>query len=321
MMTPEYPILSGPLHEARDLTAHLRGMAVEALPVLQGSFKGAVSSINLDDMTLEVVRSDPVLLLGKAAEGRSGFLLTLGELGETKWNGTSIGVGQVALFEDGCSIAVSSHNPLNCAIVSFTGSGAADLLPANGHRPWQDQPDPVMCIDQKVYSQLAAFADVAERFALPAEGVSSVVEVFRGQSASFQDEVRKLFSPSRRSVQQRRCRPLSRVQIVRQVDEYLRANPARPVYTDELCSALGVSASCLHGAFEATFQLSPHRYLKLRRMTMVRAMLLSGSDPWHSVKAAALSHGFWHLGQFAHDYRVLFGEAPSETLFRARNYG
>jgi AraC family transcriptional regulator, ethanolamine operon transcriptional activator len=37
------------------------------------------------------------------------------------------------------------------------------------------------------------------------------------------------------------------------------------------------------------------------------------------VKAVALSHGFWHLGQFAHDYRVAFGEAPSETLARARD--
>jgi hypothetical protein len=34
------------------------------------------------------------------------------------------------------------------------------------------------------------------------------------------------------------------------------------------------------------------------------------------VKSIALSHGFWHLGQFAHDYRATFGEAPSETLAR-----
>jgi AraC family ethanolamine operon transcriptional activator len=38
------------------------------------------------------------------------------------------------------------------------------------------------------------------------------------------------------------------------------------------------------------------------------------------VKAVALSHGFWHLGQFAHDYRVSFGESPSETLARAQGW-
>jgi AraC-like DNA-binding protein len=77
------------------------------------------------------------------------------------------------------------------------------------------------------------------------------------------------------------------------------------------------SARRLHQAFDATFGISPHRYLKLRRMSMVRAALLSGCGPWRSVKAEALSHGFWHLGQFAQDYRALYGEAPSNTLARA----
>jgi AraC family ethanolamine operon transcriptional activator len=107
--------------------------------------------------------------------------------------------------------------------------------------------------------------------------------------------------------------------LVHVADDYLRANRARPVYTEELCTALGASATRLHQAFHATFGMSPHRYLKLRRMGMVRAMLLSRSDPWRSVKAAALSHGFWHLGQFAHDYRDIYGELPSETLARARS--
>jgi AraC family ethanolamine operon transcriptional activator len=64
--------------------------------------------------------------------------------------------------------------------------------------------------------------------------------------------------------------------------------------------------------------ISPHWHLKMRRMGMVRAMLLSRASPWRSVKAAALSHGFWHLSQFAQDYRAFYGEAPSATLARAR---
>jgi AraC family ethanolamine operon transcriptional activator len=45
-------------------------------------------------------------------------------------------------------------------------------------------------------------------------------------------------------------------------------------------------------------------------------MLLSPAAPYRSVKAAALSCGFWHLGQFSRDYRLTFGELPSETLVR-----
>jgi AraC-like DNA-binding protein len=317
-MTPDYPAPSGSLCEARDLAAHVQSIALEAVPVLQGPFKGSVLSIDFDDVTLEIVHSDPVLLLGQAAEDRSGFLLMLDRMGEVKWNGASIGASQVALFRHGCPVAIASHAAFNCAIVSFNGLEAAVLLPSHRHRLWQDHPGPVMHVDGQVHAQLTAFACAAQQSALRAASVPGHVKPFPAQCASFREEVRNLLAPPQKKLPQRHSRPFSRVQIVRNADDYLQANPARPIYTDELCTALGVSASCLHGAFETTLGISPHRYLKLRRMTMVRAMLLSGSTPWRSVKAAALSNGFWHLGQFAHDYRALFGEAPSETLARAQ---
>ena len=34
----------------------------------------------------------------------------------------------------------------------------------------------------------------------------------------------------------------------------------------------------------------------------------------YSVADAANEWGFWHMGQFAKDYRRMFGELPSETL-------
>ena len=36
------------------------------------------------------------------------------------------------------------------------------------------------------------------------------------------------------------------------------------------------------------------------------------------IKSVALSHGFWHPGQFLHDYRETFGEMLSDTLARTR---
>ena len=104
-------------------------------------------------------------------------------------------------------------------------------------------------------------------------------------------------------------------------DEYLRAHLARPIYTEELCSALGISPATLAAAFGATFGISPHRFLKLRRLAMVRNLLRSREGPAPLVKSVALAHGFWHLGQFAIDYRAMYGEMPSETLARAEAGG
>jgi AraC family ethanolamine operon transcriptional activator len=39
-----------------------------------------------------------------------------------------------------------------------------------------------------------------------------------------------------------------------------------------------------------------------------------------SVTEAATCFGFWHFGNFAHDYRALFGELPSETFRRRRGH-
>jgi AraC family transcriptional regulator, ethanolamine operon transcriptional activator len=312
-MAPGHTTLGGPLGEANDLASCVRSMAVEALPLHPGRFTGSVSSVDLDGAMLEIIHSDPVLLLGAAARDRGGFLLVLDAAGEARWNGTPIGMGQVALFGDGKPVAIASRGPLACALVSSTGPEAAGVLPPGWRRSWHDPPDPVRRVGGKAHARLAVLARATAR----ATAVPGRAEAVRARHASLRDAVEGLLAPQEETVPRRRGRPPSRVRIVREADDYLQANPARPVYTDELCAALGVSASCLHGAFEATFGLSPHRYLKLRRMAMARAMLLSGSSPWHSVKAAALSYGFWHLGQFAHDYRATYGEAPSETLARA----
>ncbi|MDO9713805.1 helix-turn-helix domain-containing protein, partial [Paracraurococcus lichenis] len=110
----------------------------------------------------------------------------------------------------------------------------------------------------------------------------------------------------------------TRRRTVLRADEYLRIHMDRPIYTEELCDAIGTSASGLAEAFRAVFGVTPHRFLKLRRMGMVRAALRSIDGPMPLVKSVALAHGFWHLGQFAHDYRETFGEMPSETLARSR---
>jgi AraC-like DNA-binding protein len=108
--------------------------------------------------------------------------------------------------------------------------------------------------------------------------------------------------------------------VVLRAEELLRTRPDAPVHLDELCAAVAVSQRKLRDAFTATVGIGPHGYLKLRRLTQARRWLLHGQET-ALVKAAALSHGFWHAGHFAEDYRRLFGEAPSDTARRARDEG
>jgi AraC family ethanolamine operon transcriptional activator len=105
--------------------------------------------------------------------------------------------------------------------------------------------------------------------------------------------------------------------LVRQLDELIRADPRAIVYTRDASARLGVTARTLHNALIAVRGISLHRYLKLQRLWTVRSRIIE-SEPGDSIKAIALSHGFWHLGDFSATYRSVFGERPSDTAARAK---
>jgi len=93
------------------------------------------------------------------------------------------------------------------------------------------------------------------------------------------------------------------------VDEHLDG----PVTMEELCQLTHVSRRTLQYSFTAILGISPLQFLRLTRLNRVRRALRSAS-PEQSVTEIATYWGFWHLGQFAHDYKQQFGECPSHTL-------
>ena len=86
-----------------------------------------------------------------------------------------------------------------------------------------------------------------------------------------------------------------------------------PMTVPELTALLGVSMRTLKYAFRDVRSLSPVQYLRAARLLGVRRELLR-AGPVMRVSDAAARWGFWHLSQFAADYKRLFGELPSERL-------
>jgi AraC family transcriptional regulator, ethanolamine operon transcriptional activator len=94
---------------------------------------------------------------------------------------------------------------------------------------------------------------------------------------------------------------------------HLGATREHSVTIEELCGAVSCSRRTLTRVFREAFDISPARYLRLRRLNQVRSWLRR-ADPAPNVTGAATRFGFYELGRFAGDYRRLFGELPSETL-------
>jgi AraC family ethanolamine operon transcriptional activator len=113
-----------------------------------------------------------------------------------------------------------------------------------------------------------------------------------------------------------RRRVTRQIQLVREADRLIREHQGEMNTVAALCRWLGVSLRTLQYAFRAQTGVSPKQYINALRLNAVRKHLIRREAAGEPIAAAANAQGFWHMGQFAADYRRLFGVNPSATLNR-----
>ena len=105
-----------------------------------------------------------------------------------------------------------------------------------------------------------------------------------------------------------------RQKLVKRAEVFMRDHLAHPLTLTDLCQELKTNQRSLYYAFGECFGLPPMQYLKILRLHSVRRALKSAAPQTSKVTKIAISYGFWHMGQFSTDYRIMFGESPSNTL-------
>ncbi len=108
----------------------------------------------------------------------------------------------------------------------------------------------------------------------------------------------------------------ARNSVVARAVEYLDSVQGNPVSVQQLRHQVNSSRSTLERAFAEHFGIKPKAYLMARRLNGVRKMLKTADPRESKISDVASRWGFWHMSQFAADYRRQFGELPSETLTR-----
>jgi AraC family ethanolamine operon transcriptional activator len=308
--------------EPEDLLAAMPGVVFRAVPQCPGPFKVSITSFDLGDIVFQTGECGPVAALAVASPGTAVVQLPFDGVETLILNGRAVQPGVVGFYGPGGMLERANPRLTRYAVMILPADAAEALLSlpsdslllrpggqgqmqAHPHA-WKSAVDLVRAATAAAIANPQTLAAEEARRSLRASVLHAAHELIAGPEDGEGPRIIRA-SPARR-------------RIVLVADEYLRANPARPIYTEDLCSALGVSATRMAEAFRASFGISPHRFLKLRRLAMVRASLRSrdGDGPTPLVKTVALSNGFWHLGQFSHDYRAMYGEMPSETLARTR---
>ena len=106
-----------------------------------------------------------------------------------------------------------------------------------------------------------------------------------------------------------------RNRVLRRALEIMDDRADAPPGMRELCVLCNTSLPTLQRAFLERFGMGPKAYLTALRMNRARQDLLARTHG-NRVADAANRWGFWHMGQFAKDYRKIFNCLPSEDLDR-----
>jgi AraC-like DNA-binding protein len=265
--------------------------------------------LNLPGFDINFIKSFPRIINAKLGANATnvGFLIDDGI--PMRLNGAESELPSITIGSSGAELTSVERAGRQYASIVFT--------PAIGDRGWPEATQFFKVFEtsfqalerlrQLLKSSLAAH----QQFPDPADANAAwlaIRESFLGAiDAAFAEMVAARWTSSANSGRQ--------LKIFRELREILATNLANPIYSAELATQLGISVRTVHDTVLRYTGMSLHRYLRLRRLWLVRRRLLTGAD---SVKACALAFGFWHMGDFSHSYRFQFGETPSQTMARAR---
>ena len=251
---------------------------------------------------------------GATPEKMRTFAVTHTECPEMRWFGHRVGSDALLAFPTHDEIEVFSRPGFSVSTFSIDMVALAEFAERYGGPSPEDVltdtetviPIPAQLLKRLRYQLLtvASMADSRNGDLNLAVGFqwrlfSILLEVFRSLGDS---------RPIRQPVPDRR--------VFENIVDLVNSRAASNLHLVDLCTAGQISERTLNNLFRKEFGLTPKAYVKGQLLFRVHKDLWRASSSGNSVSEIANHWGFWHMGQFAADYRKMFGELPSETLKR-----
>ncbi|MCE2752859.1 MAG: helix-turn-helix transcriptional regulator [Pirellula sp.] len=256
-------------------------------------------------------------IIAEGAVHQGGHTVFVPMSGQQHGNGQPLGNSRILLLAPGGELNIASSTPHDwCSI----------FVPFDLELPDGNSNEGAFC--RKMDSLVIDVG--SEEMSRICRMLSQLYEFFRIESnlpvlpeiqKTIQDEVLeefKLVRNQRPTPNLKLGRPqISRRRVLNAVLELLNRDKGEILSIDDLVLESGISERSLRGIFLDYFGVPPNRYLTIRRLHQVRALLRTPNQECTSVTQVAAKYGFWHLGRFANNYRRLFGELPSKTLLES----
>lgn len=282
------------------------GVDVEYVQLESGSFVGWWSVTPLASMTLQVGGADVSLVRRiRMPDNAWMFAVPVAMPSSARWNGCAVDAGEVITVPPGSRTYVFDPAGSRYAILVLTKK-ALPTLPAT------QQPENSVVIRpggaemQALRRTLFRAMDTEQAPTSPGRAAELERALLRSMTDCL---TASRFSAPRQS---------ARSEIVARSEDFVWRHAGENVTIAQLSAASGVSERSLRNAFYDVCDVGPKRYLRIRSLHQVRRALSQRAGEGASVTDVATHHGFFELGRFAGEYKALFGEAPSETLQKAK---
>jgi AraC family ethanolamine operon transcriptional activator len=302
------------LNDILELKKVARGVSMEITQLDAGTFESDVAQLKVRNVLASLITPNRRLRLhGKLNYLTFSFLGSVD--GQSKWHGRGIHEYDVVAANPGADFDLVTAPGTEAICISTMGN--ADVILRNLGGPVfatkiAATSQPIPCHPatlQKFRAWLAArFTELGPQAEIPETQAREIETEF----------LRRLAACVRagKSSGDGRQPSARRFSAVQRVEEHLLHDLAFPQTVADLCSVAGTSRRTLEYAFRDYFGTSPKKFIKALRLNAARNDLLRGHTDSSQVVEIASGWGFSHMGQFAADYRHLFGETPSDTLRR-----
>lgn len=300
-----------------DFRTNLCKAGIEIVLTVSGDFKARLTRVELPHLHLLYIREERPRIAYVSLARKLVFVTFATQPDRpVLWGGVELRPGDFVFHSQGermhqrtsgaCHWASISQTPEHLAACAKALTGDDLAPPPAGH---------VLRLSPSVGAQVRQLHADARRLVEEKPQLFAHPEVAR---AIEQDLIYALVTCLTAGAHRQHVTPRHRrAHIMRQFEEAMAAQSDRFADLPDLCRAIGVPERTLRACCAEFLGMSPIRYLRLRRLGMVRAALRHADPATANVSDIARRHGFLQLGRFAAQYRAVFGEAPSITLQRA----
>lgn len=295
---------TGTLDQSRLIS--LTGPTISWAQLERGRLDVAYRVVQAAAMVVSSRTTSLAIQLEGALEPGKTAIATVGSLRPgSRWLGQEVDSETVAVSDDVLDLRTTSLSTSSAIVVDrhelqsqFSSSlDAADIVDALRHTGVSRRP----LVAERLRKSIEA---VCAAGGLPKRSIDGVLIPFLAAVLPKSDS----YSVERSYVANRRYA------AVRFCEQYMREHLDTRITMLDLSVACGMRSRTLSNAFEAITGFGPIEYLKRLRLSAVRRALQCSDGSQVKVTDVAMDWGFWHMGHFGRDYRMMFGESPSQTL-------